>query len=114
MTDISLKTAIGRLLKIGITEGVSFIVLLFIAMPLKYLAEMPDSVRIIGMLHGILFIGYAIALFQAGLAYRWPLKKVLIAFLLSFVPFGTFYLMSFLKKSKLLPIAADCKRKPGF
>lgn len=96
--DISLKSPLGRLLKIGFAEGVSFIVLLFIAMPLKYWAGMPESVRIVGMLHGILFIAYAIALLQAGFVYKWPIKKVIIAFLLSFVPFGTFYLDRVLKK----------------
>lgn len=96
--DISLKSPLGRLLKIGFAEGVSFIVLLFIAMPLKYWAGMPASVRIVGMLHGILFIGYGIALVQAGFVYKWSFKKVVIAFLLSFVPFGTFYLDRILKK----------------
>jgi len=94
MTEInnSLKSPLGRLLKVGVAEGISFLVLLLIAMPLKYMAGMPTPVRIIGMLHGILFIGYAIALLQAKHTYRWPSKKVFIAFLLSFLPFGTFFL----------------------
>ncbi len=96
--DNSLKTPLGRLLKVGFAEGVSFLVLLFIAMPLKYMAGMPTPVRIVGMLHGILFIGYAIALLQASLIYKWSFKKVVIAFLLSFLPFGTFYLERVLKK----------------
>ena len=96
--DISLKTPLGRLLKIGFAEGVSFIVLLFIAMPLKYMAHMLAPVRIIGMLHGILFIAYAIALLHAGFVYKWSIKKIIVAFLLSFIPFGTFFLDRVLKR----------------
>jgi integral membrane protein len=98
MTDNSIKTPLGRLLKIGFAEGVSFLVLLFIAMPLKYMADMPTPVRIVGMLHGILFIMYAFALLQAKITYQWKLKKTLIAFLVSFLPFGTFFLKRILKK----------------
>lgn len=105
--DNSLKTPLGRLLKIGFAEGVSFLVLLFIAMPLKYMAGMPTPVRIIGMLHGVLFIGYAFALLQAKIAYQWSIKKATIAFLLSFVPFGTFYLESVLKKPKPISIKSE-------
>ncbi len=94
----SLKTPIGRFLKIGFAEGISFIVLLGIAMPLKYLAGMPTPVRIVGMLHGIFFIGYIAALSQAARTYKWSSKKVLTAFLLSFLPFGTFYLDRILQK----------------
>jgi integral membrane protein len=90
--DHSFKTPLGRLLKIGFAEGISFLVLLFIAMPLKYMAHIPEPVRIVGMLHGVLFIGYTIALVQAKFAYQWSFKKMIIAFLLSFLPFGTFYL----------------------
>jgi integral membrane protein len=97
-SDNSFNTPLNRLLKIGFAEGVSFIVLLAVAMPLKYIANMPTPVRIVGMLHGVLFIGYTIALLQAKHAYKWPFKKALIAFLLSFLPFGTFYLDRILKK----------------
>jgi len=96
--DNSSNKPLSRLLKVGFAEGISFIVLLAIAMPLKYIANMPAPVRIIGMLHGILFIAYSITLLQAKMAYNWPFKKALIAFLLSFLPFGTFYLDRFLKK----------------
>lgn len=96
--NISLKPPLSSLLKIAFAEGVSFFVLLFIAMPLKYIADMLLPVRIIGMLHGILFIAYAVALLQSSLAFKWPLKKIVIAFLLSFLPFGTFFLDRVLKK----------------
>ena len=92
MTDKSLKTPLGRLLKIGLAEGISFLVLLFIAMPLKYVLDMPEPVRIVGMAHGVLFIMYVLALAQATLVHKWTIKIAIIAFLASFLPFGTFFL----------------------
>lgn len=100
MEDKSIKTPLGRLLKIGFAEGLSFLILLFIAMPLKYMVDMPEPVRIVGMLHGILFVMFAFALLQATLAYNWKIKTAVIAFLLSFLPFGTFFLEKILKKGK--------------
>lgn len=114
MTKNSLNVPLERLLKIGFAEGVSFLILLFVAMPLKYMAGMPTPVRIMGMLHGVLFIGYAIALLQAKITYQWSIRKALIAFLLSFVPFGTFYLDGFLKKQKKLSVSPQRVRKPFF
>lgn len=98
MNDHSIKTPLGRFLKIGLAEGISFLVLLFIAMPLKYMADMPMPVRVVGMIHGILFVMYAFALLQATLEYNWKIKTAVIAFLLSFLPFGTFFLERVLKK----------------
>jgi integral membrane protein len=91
-------TPLKRLLTVGIAEGISFIILLAIAMPLKYIAHIPTPVRIVGMFHGVLFIWYSIALLQAKIAYSWSFKKSAIAFLLSFLPFGTFFLEKVLKK----------------
>jgi integral membrane protein len=98
MTNDTNKRALNILLKVGFAEGVSFLVLLLIAMPLKYIAHMPTPVRVVGMLHGVLFIWYAIALLRAKMAYGWSLKKAFVGFLLSFLPFGTFYLDRILKK----------------
>lgn len=86
------KKTLTLFLKVGFAEGISFLVLLFIAMPLKYFMGMPLPVRVMGMIHGVLFIWYAFALLKATLEYHWSLKKVIVAFLLSFLPFGTFYL----------------------
>ncbi|MES2593660.1 MAG: DUF3817 domain-containing protein [Bacteroidota bacterium] len=98
-TDTSFKTPFGRLLTIGFLEGTSFLLLLFIAMPLKYMADMPAPVRIVGMIHGILFVAYAFALLHAAIVYKWAAMKVIIAFLLSFIPFGTFFLKRVLEKN---------------
>ena len=97
--DKSLRTPLGRLLKVGYWEGISFIVLLFVAMPLKYIFDMPSMVRIVGMLHGILFVMYAVALLKATMEYGWKTMLAFKAFLLSFLPFGTFYLEKMLDKN---------------
>jgi integral membrane protein len=98
MTTNPDKKALNVLLKVGFAEGVSFLVLLCIAMPLKYIGHMPTPVRVVGMLHGVLFVWFSIALLQAKMAYGWSIKKAAIGFLLSFLPFGTFFLDRTLKK----------------
>jgi integral membrane protein len=59
------STSIGRLRAVALVEGVSFLLLLGIAMPLKYFAAIPQAVTIAGWLHGLLFMAFCIALTQA-------------------------------------------------
>ncbi len=80
------------LLNIGHAEGISFLALLFIAMPLKYMADMPLVVRIVGSLHGLLFVLFIAALFEAYRKLNLSLLTTAIAFALSIIPFGTFFL----------------------
>lgn len=83
-------TSIGRLRAIALIEGVSFLLLLGVAMPLKYLAGMPQAVTVAGWLHGLLFIAFCIALTQARQDANWSPRQsgtVLIAALLPFGPF---------------------------
>ena len=75
----------------GLIEGISFLILLFIAMPLKYWADQPEAVRYTGMLHGILFIWYVGSILWARLSLRLSIKGMAIGFLASLIPFGTFY-----------------------
>ena len=71
-------------------EGVSFILLLFVAMPLKYWAGMPLAVRIVGLVHGLLFIAY-VGLATGLLARKqWTLTRTGEALGMSILPFGTF------------------------
>ena len=72
-------------------EGISFIALLGVAMPLKYYYDKPEAVKIIGMAHGILFVLYTINLLIVHLKLRWSYGKTLGAFIAAFIPFGTFY-----------------------
>jgi integral membrane protein len=86
-----IKTALGRLRIVAFLEGISFLVLLCIAMPLKYMADIPGPVRIVGMAHGVLFIAYVFLLLQVALELRWKFSRSAAAFIASFIPFGTFY-----------------------
>ena len=75
---------------VALLEGVSFVVLLFVAMPLKYMAGLPLAVRIVGSVHGLLFLVFVVALFRAASERRWPAQRSLLAFVASIVPFATF------------------------
>src|SRR3954464_9583343 len=82
-----------RFLRItGITEGISFLVLLLIAMPLKYYAGFPLAVKVTGWIHGILFIAYIGAVFGAIKAMKWNFWNFTLAIAASLLPFGTFVL----------------------
>jgi integral membrane protein len=96
--QFSLKTPLSRFRVIGILEGISFLVLLGIAMPLKYLAGWPHAVKVVGWAHGVLFIAYIIALIAVTFDRRWSITRVIVAFIASLVPFGTFWLESRLKQ----------------
>jgi integral membrane protein len=77
---------------IGIAEGISFLVLLGIAMPLKYFYGIPEVVKYVGWAHGFLFMLYIPAVFVASRAMGWNFLWVLIALATSLFPLGTFML----------------------
>lgn len=85
-----IKTSIGRLRVIGFWEGVSFLVLLGIAMPLKYFAGYPEAVRVVGMAHGILFLLYVWAAIQAALDHDWTWRRTALVLVASLLPAGPF------------------------
>jgi integral membrane protein len=87
-----MKSSLKTFRLIALLEGISFLVLLLIAMPLKYMMNMPLPVRITGMVHGILFIAYIFFLLQVRSEKNWPIGKTFVAFLASLLPFGTFVL----------------------
>lgn len=86
-----LKSSLGRLRIVAFLEGVSLLLLLGIAMPLKYMAGLPEAVRIVGMAHGVLFVLYVLLVIQVAIERSWSWKKVILSILASIVPFGTFY-----------------------
>lgn len=86
----SLKTALGRLRVIGFWEGVSFLVLLLVAMPLKYFAGWPAAVSVVGMAHGVLFVLYVLAALHAALEHDWPWKRTAAVLAASVLPAGPF------------------------
>jgi integral membrane protein len=94
------KSSIGRLRVIGFWEGVSFLVLLAIAMPLKYLAGEPGAVRVVGMAHGVLFILYVWAAIQAALEHGWTWKRTGLVLLASLLPAGPFVVEAKLLRGK--------------
>ena len=92
------NSSIGRLRIISVIEGVSFLALLFIAMPYKYLLGEPILVRYVGMAHGVLFIVFIASLLDATMRYQWGLKFSLFCFACSLVPFAPFWLEAKLKR----------------
>lgn len=80
----------NKLRWLGFIEGGSLLALLFIAMPLKYMAGMPEYVRAVGMIHGILFIIYVMWAAIVASEKKWTFKKLLFAWVVSVVPFGPF------------------------
>src|SRR5262245_38850076 len=83
---------------IAIAEGISFLVLLLIAMPMKYYMGMPLAVKIVGWVHGLLFIAYVVALIGSIRIMQWNWFKASLAFAASLLPFGTFVLDKELKR----------------
>jgi integral membrane protein len=86
-----LKTELGRLRIIAFVEGVSFLVILFITMPLKYIFDYPQANMAVGMIHGLLFMLYILVVLRAKFAFDWSWKTLALALLASIIPFGTFW-----------------------
>ena len=85
-----LRNPVGRLRAVGLIEAVSFLLLLGVAMPLKYVAGYPLAVRIVGWIHGLLFMFYCYELFEAATERGWPWKKSAKFFVAALLPFGPF------------------------
>jgi integral membrane protein len=81
---------IFRLRRIGYAEAVSFLLLIGVAMPLKYLAGSPGAVKILGWIHGVLFVAFCGVLLRTMLVARWPLSRAAAVFIAALVPFGPF------------------------
>jgi integral membrane protein len=84
--------------RIGTWEGISFLVLLGIAMPLKYIWGIPQAVSVVGMAHGILFIAYLYMIHECRIAFGWSLKTAALGALASVLPFGPFVYDRWVKK----------------
>lgn len=95
----SAATPIGRFRIVAFWEGISYLVLLFAAMPLKYGFGIDNAVRVVGMAHGILFLAYCATLALA--ARRLGGRLSVLALVLSFVPGGTFWLEARLRRDEL-------------
>ena len=76
---------------VGIIEGISFLILLFIAMPLKWIYGQPEMVRYVGSIHGVLTIVYVYLLVKVTAHLKWSLKTAALAFIASLLPLGMLY-----------------------
>lgn len=94
-----------RLRVVSFAEGISYLLLLFIAVPLKRIGGHPEAVQILGPIHGLLFVWYVLVVIQAKTEYGWSVGKTGLALLASILPGGTFYADH--KIFRLLPAAED-------
>jgi integral membrane protein len=92
--------SIRLLRRVGLIEGISMLVLLFIAMPLKYIWDQPGAVKVVGWIHGALFVLFMLLVLYVYDQRNWPFKKVAVAFVAAFLPFGTFVFDRQLKKEE--------------
>ncbi len=90
MIDTSLNTALGRFRTVAFLEGCSFL-LFALTMPLKYYYKMPLPNKIVGTMHGGLFLLYIVLLAIVAYQKKWSIIKIFLAFIASLIPFGTFY-----------------------
>lgn len=100
MNSFLWNSTLGKFRIVAIAEGISYLILLGIAMPLKYFAELPAAVKYTGWIHGVLFVWYMVLLLNVWIKYKWSFGKTLMAFIASLLPFGTFVLDSRLKKEQ--------------
>ena len=86
-----IKDSVKKFRLMGMIEGYSYLILLFVAMPLKYLAGYPIYVKVAGMTHGVLFILFSLLLLKALDDAKWSHKESAMFFIASLIPFGTFF-----------------------
>ena len=76
---------------IAYAEGISLLTLFFVAMPIKYILGHKEAVQVVGSLHGLLFIVYVVFATARYQQEKWPMKKLVLAYVASALPFGTFW-----------------------
>lgn len=87
-----MSTSYNRFRKIAFYEGISFLILLLVAMPMKYFFNFPKAVTIVGSLHGILFVAFGVMAIEVMRTYKKKFGWLVKAGLASLLPFGTFYM----------------------
>ena len=75
---------------LAVLEGISYLVLLGVCMPLKYMYDMPEPTRPVGMAHGLLFVLYILWVIIVGIDKKWSFSTYFWSFIASLLPFGTF------------------------
>lgn len=92
-----MNNSIALFRKIAVAEGISFLLLLFIAMPLKYAAGMPLLVKYAGWAHGLLFVLYTAFFIMVWTEVKWKFSKAAMIFMASLLPFAPFWVDKQLK-----------------
>ena len=100
MTNEERLAILKRFRIISITEGISMLVLVFIAMPLKWIFELPTMVNYVGWIHGFLFILYILVMFPTSRKLRWSFQNALFGLIASVLPFGPFLFDRKLRKQE--------------
>jgi len=76
---------------VSFLEGTSYLLLLFVSVPIKYWMNDPQYVKLLGMPHGLLFVTYLVIAFLIKPELKWNNKTLGLVMLASVIPFGTFY-----------------------
>ncbi|KWW15465.1 MULTISPECIES: DUF3817 domain-containing protein [Peribacillus] len=84
------STAFGWFRFITIIEGISYVLLLAIGMPIKYILNIGEATLILGSIHGFLFVVFGLLLLYVSLQSKWSFVKMALIFIVSFIPFGNF------------------------
>lgn len=100
-------SALTRFRIISAIEGLSYLILVFIAMPIKYLGDNPYYVKIFGMAHGVLFIIFMISLFETKRKDSWDIGFTFQLFVLSLIPFGAFNIENKVKPQEEIVSKSD-------
>jgi integral membrane protein len=78
-------------LTVSLAEGISFLLLLGVAMPLKYAAGLPLAVSVMGTVHGLLFVAYVLLALDGWRLRRWSVRRFAWVFVMAFLPTGAFF-----------------------
>ncbi len=94
---------VSVLRRIALAEGTSFLALLGVAMPLKYMAGLPQAVLLVGWIHGLLFMLFGVALLAAMFSRCWSFGRTALVFGSALVPFGPFLLDKRIRQWEMEP-----------
>ncbi|MCF7789690.1 MAG: DUF3817 domain-containing protein [Prosthecobacter sp.] len=104
-----MKHPVSFLRIVGLFEAISYLILLFVAVPLKYFGGQPLAVKIVGPIHGGLFVVFCFALWRVLMSTGWPLSRAALVFIASLLPFVPF----FIDRRMRAWVAADSNQTPA-
>jgi len=98
VADQGVRNPVPMLRRLGLLEACSFLILVGVAMPLKYFAGQPGAVKVFGWIHGLLFIIFCGALLRTVVVAQWPMARAALIFVAALLPFGPFVVDRRMKK----------------